>query len=373
MPTELLLPKLSMSMTEGILTAWLKPNGAKVVAGDTLYTVETEKTSMDIESEESGELVHGASPGETYEAGAVVGHIIAPDERRPDGRLAAPSSPTEIAQAPSAPEEAPATPLLATPAARRLARERGIDLMSVTGSGPGGRIQESDIPDVSTNGTRASGMRHAIAQRMVTSLRDTAQFTVCANVAMDAAHGLRLELAQSGVRIGYLELVVAAAARSLRQHGKLNATMVGDAVEIYEHINVGIAVALDEGLVVPVLQNADRLPAAEIGVEIARLARAARGGELGGADYQGGTFTVSSLGGHGVTWFTPILNPPQVAILGIGEATDGVVWREDGTIQRQRTIALSLTVDHRAVDGVPAAMFLSSVAKYLDDPRQLLA
>jgi pyruvate dehydrogenase E2 component (dihydrolipoamide acetyltransferase) len=319
--------------------------------------------------------------------------------------------------------------MLASPLARRVARELGIDLAAVNGTGPGGRIVEADVreaditappvsplvrrdaatlgvdlapvrgsgaggrvtrDDVRNAASRAgaaaagpgvialSGMRGAIASRMVASLHDMAQLTHGFEVSMDAVVALRDQLkrdwtARGGLVPSLNDFVVLAAALALRAHPRLNATVVGDEIHLLSSIDVGMAVALPEGLVVPVIRNADQLSLEQLAARTRELAQAARAGRLALADLEGATFAVTSLGTYGVDFFTPVINPGNVAILGVGRLRDGVRWLDDDRPVRTRVLTLSLTFDHRAVDGAPAAEYLQTVAEVLARPLTLLS
>lgn len=293
----------------------------------------------------------------------------------------------------------------ASPLARRLAKELGVNLANVRGSGPGGRIVKEDVeaaaaaprlrvvPDaVGTNAQRPvsvrppagpqagdkvplRGMRKAIATRMFQSLQSTAQLTMNMDVRMDECVKLREQLiaewAEQGVKPSYTDLVVRAVAKALAQHPRMNSAMGETEITLLESVHVGIAVALDEGLVVPVIRNASALGVKEIAQESARLVRAARDGKLSMDDYAGGTFSVSTLGMFGVDSFTPILNPPQAGILGVNRIREAVGWEGERAVKR-KAMTLSLTWDHRVLDGEPAARFLATVRDLLESPYRLL-
>ncbi|MDE0693979.1 MAG: dihydrolipoamide acetyltransferase family protein [Gammaproteobacteria bacterium] len=454
MPTEIYLVKVGMTMHEGTVEEWYVADGERVEAGAMLYRLETEKVNLDVDAEASGIVRHLAAEGDTLEPGDVVGFIYADGETIPDV-LPRPQPKRDIAvvgEEPSArgsarglpsQEESSAPPLqakpaasktrvAASPAARRLARERGVSLEGVAGSGPGGRIVEGDVPaappaseppkriaaspaarklaaelnvdlanvdgsgprgritreDVQSaadapataqpsagTATRMSAMRRTIAERMHSSLRDTAQLTMDMEVDVTDLVKLRGNLidewADDGVRVTYTDLVLVAAARALIRHPKMNACLSDDAITTYDYAHVGMAVALDEGLIVPVIRDAHEKPLREVARESADLAARARAGSLGLGDLTDGTFTVTSLGMFGVDTFTPILNPPQAGILGVGRIYDGVKWH-DGTPVRTPMLRLSLTWDHRVLDGAPAAEFLAGVREYLEQPYRLL-
>ena len=277
----------------------------------------------------------------------------------------------------------------ASPLAKRLASERGIDLRSVQGTGPGGRIVQSDIENaaitssgaVAVSGPRAGervpvkGMRKTIASRMHQSLQESAQLTMDMEVNMDDVVKMRSSLveewANEGVKPTYTDIVMKAVAKALRAHPMMNSQFLGAEIALMTEINVGMAVALPEGLVVPVVRNVDQLPIKELARETSRLAIAAREGTLGLDDYAGGTFTVTALGMYGVDSFTPIINQPQTGIMGVNRIFDGVEWNVEKPVKTKK-MNLSLTWDHRAVDGAPAAVYLVEVRNLLQSPYRLL-
>ena len=282
----------------------------------------------------------------------------------------------------------------ASPLAKRLAAEKGIDLRTVRGTGPGGRIVQADVDGAVAGGTRAPatarsavdgpkpgeripvrGMRKTIAARMHHSLMESAQLTMDMEVNMDDAVKMRTSLVEEwapvGVKPTYTDLVIKAVAKALQMHPLMNSQFNGDEIVLLEEINVGMAVALPEGLVVSVIRGVDQLSVKELAMETSRLATAARDGSLGLDDYAGGTFTVTALGMYGVDSFTPIINEPQSGILGVNRIYEGLEW--DGeTPVKTRKMNLSLTWDHRTLDGAPAAEFLVDVCKLLAAPYRLL-
>jgi pyruvate dehydrogenase E2 component (dihydrolipoamide acetyltransferase) len=283
-----------------------------------------------------------------------------------------------------------------SPMARKLARELAVDLEQVPGTGPGGRITRDDIEQAAgssgsaaTQTTTASasvpvrqaqtqplkGMRKTIARRMHESLQSMAQLTMDMDVVMDDAVKLRNQLieewADEGLRPTYTDLVIRAAAKALEKHPAMNASLGDNELILHGAINVGMAVALDEGLIVPVVQNADTLAVQSLARETSRLAGAARDGSLTPDDLQGGTFTVTALGMFGVDSFTPIINAPEAGILGVNRIREDLAWDGDRPVKQMR-MKLSLTWDHRVLDGAPAAEFLGTVRDLLESPFRLL-
>jgi len=314
----------------------------------------------------------------------------------PGGRIIEADIPESSVAAP-AEMHASGERIKASPVAKRRARELGVELASVAGTGAGGRITKADVETAATRPAAAvsatapsrtlvkgpaagetiplRGMRKTIANNMYKSLQSTAQLTMNMEVAMDEAVKLRSQLISEweaeGVRPSYTDLVVKAVAKALAMHPRMNSVMGETEISLLEEIHVGIAVALDEGLVVPVIRQPLARDVKSIAIEASRLAEAARNGSLGMDDMHGGTFTVSTLGMFGVDSFTPILNPPQAGILGVNRITDGVGWKGDIPVKR-KVMQLSLTWDHRVLDGEPAARFLATVRDLLEAPYRLL-
>ena len=395
MATEIHLVKVGMTMHEGTVEEWYVGDGERVETGALLYRLETEKVNLDVDAESAGVVKHLVAEGTTLEPGEVVGYIYADGEPIPDvlpkpgpkdvavhEESSVPAKPAPTAERPSGKA---GKRIAASPVARKLAAERGIDLATVVGSGPRGRITKEDVeqaappaahaPAPAANAIPLRGMRKTIAERMFASLRDSAQLTMDMEVAMDDAVKLRQALVAEwegdGVRVTYTDLVLVAVAKSLLRHPAMNAALVDDAIVRFDHAHVGVAVALDEGLIVPVVKDAHDKSLQEVARTSADLAARARQGALTVQDVEGGTFTVTSLGMFGVDGFTPILNPPQAGILGVGRIYDGVRWDGD-TPQREARMRLSLTWDHRILDGAPAAEFLATVRSHLESPFRVL-
>ncbi|MBI4496511.1 MAG: 2-oxo acid dehydrogenase subunit E2 [Chloroflexi bacterium] len=383
MATLIAMPRLGMIMTEGTLARWLKSHGEQVRRGEPIAEIETDKITYEIEAPDAG-LLHQVVPeGVVVAVEGPLAYILAPGEAPPPSAPAA-ATPAATrtavpAQSPSGP--APAGQVRASPVARRLAREHGIDLATIHGSGPGGRIVEADIlrlveeqataapavqaPHAEPKVARRiplTGVRRLIAQRMAESLRTTAQLTL----SLEADAGLLAQVpAVPPARDAALVRVLALA---LREFPVLNSTVRDDAILVLEDINIGVAVSADDLLTVPVVRQADRKPLAEISRELRDLLRKARRNALTLDDLSGGTFTLSNLGPQGIDVFTPILNPPQAGILGVGRVAERPVVR-DGQLTVRPTVWLSLTFDHRVTDGAPAARFLQRVADLLHDPH----
>ncbi len=451
MATEIYLVKAGMTMTEGMVEEWYVPDGGTVEKGQLLYRLETEKINLDVDADASGVVKHAVAVGVTMKPGDVIGHIYAPGEAIPEGAAAKPTVAATVATATAQPVEkkAPATNVtalradgdrvLSSPAARRLAAELGVDFASLIGSGPGGRIVEADVaaaerapaasrgaqsqvkasplakriaaergidlgrvvgtgpggritredveaaPKTAPARTAAAakpgstiplkGMRKTIAARMHESLQNSAQLTMDMDVVMDDAVRLREQLIAEwqpeGIRPTYTDIVLRAVAKALGIHPQMNASFGDNEIVLHGDIHVGMAVAVPEGLVVPVIRDANQLSLKDIAVQAATHATAARDGTLGLDDMAGGTFTVSALGMFGVDSFTPILNSPQAGILGVNHIRDDVAWDGDRPVKQKR-MRLSLTWDHRILDGAPAAEFLATVRDLIQSPYRLL-
>jgi pyruvate/2-oxoglutarate dehydrogenase complex dihydrolipoamide acyltransferase (E2) component len=447
---EVLLPKLGLTMEYGLIEEWLVAPGTVVKPGDPLLRLATDKVDVEVEAEGSGLFHPVVESGAELPPGALIGWLLEAGEAlpgaptvtpAPDGTPAATGTPapagTPTATGAPATTATPAADparngrVFSSPNARRVARERGIDVTLLTGTGPGGRIITADVLDAatapalpgavsplvrrdataagvdlatvagtgpggkvlradvaaatrpapapeSTPGIAAqviplTGMRGVIATRMHASLQEMAQLTLGTEATMDAAMALRAQLKEQWQQAPTItDLVVRAAALALREHPRLNASVHDNAIHVQPEINVGLAVALEEGLMVPVLKRADQLPLSAMAAETRRLAQAARTGKLTLPELEGGTFTVSTLGSFGIDFFTPVISQGQVAILGVGRLRDSVRW-EGTTPVKTQVLTLSITFDHRAVDGAPAAEYLRSVVSHLASPLSLLA
>jgi pyruvate dehydrogenase E2 component (dihydrolipoamide acetyltransferase) len=393
------MPKLGLTMASGTIARWMKRPGEAVREGEPLLEVSTDKISYEVESPASGTLARTVgNDGDEFACGEVIGLIAIAGESETAGAGTAPSAPTAAAVSASPPPaafvEAPrrtvaagnGTRLLASPAARRLARERGVSLASLHGSGPRGRITLSDItlqpppldvtrrdathPDVTLSLSkgelppRLPPSRRAIYRKMTeVGLLPVPQVETVARV--DAVHAL---IARRG-DFGWSAFAVYAAARLLREHAEIRTDASTGAP--FERIDIGIAADTPHGLVVPVVRGADALSLAEIQREIVRLAALARDGALGAHDVGGASFSISNVGPQGVERVAPLPDPPQTAILGIGAATQRPAVVE-GALQAAWMLTCVLAFDHRFIDGAPAARFLAAFARACTDPGLLL-
>lgn len=397
--SQIIMPKLGMAMTAGAVVKWIRRDGESVKKGDPLVVVMSKKITFQVQAPSDGIVHHLAREKESRPVGGIIGYILAPGEAMPEVAPVPVTAPVEAlppaapapaaaalagaapaAAAPAAPPpEVRAPEILASPVARRLAREHGVDLVQVKGTGAGGRITERDVLAF-VEARRApapipsvpfAGVRQAIAQRMMESLQTTAQVTLVTEADVTETVELRERL-RGRFDLTYTDIVVKAVARALRDHPLLNATLAGEEIQVLPEIHIGVAVALEDGLIVPVVRDADRKSLQEVAGETRRLAEGARAGTLTVDEVTGGTFTVTNLGMFEVDGFTPIINPPEAAILGVGRIVEKpAVWR--GEIVRRSLMTLSLTFDHRLVDGAPAAAFLRRVKELVETPALIFA
>lgn len=391
MLTEVRVPKLGMTMKKGTVKRWLVAEGQAVEKGAPLLELMTDKINAVVEAPAGGVLGKVlAAPGTELPVGALLGFIGEPgDSFPPAGEAeAAVASDAESTPAaghrPAAPAREPGDEVAASPAARRRARELGIDIACVPPSAPGKRITSEDVeayaaarqeqtpsPGEIPSGQTVpfTGVRRVVAERLQASLQTMAQVTISHEAE---AGGLVARLRQlragfeeaTGVRLTYTDLLVFEVARLLPDHSMLNSTLEGDRIVISDSVHMGVAVALEDGLIVPVVRDAHRKTLAEIARERAELAARATAGQLRLEEIEGGTFTISNLGAFGADAFTPIVNPPQCAILGVGRVLEKPVV-VGGEVQVRPTVWLSLTFDHRLVDGAPAARFLAALGERL--------
>ena len=375
MAHEVLLPQWSMGMQDGELLRWLKAPGDAVTAGEVLAEVEASKTVGEVVADRDGVLLAVlVQPGQVVPVRTVLGVIGAPGERYegPTPRGATPTAGAPSQPASPALNTAPGTRVEATPVARKLARDRGLELTDIAGSGPGGRIVEADVRAALARPQTADdagsytlrGRRAVIARRMVQSLAGSAQLTLTRELDVTALAAARADL---GVSWG--EALAHGVARTLPAHPHLNGIVEGDRVTLAADVNLGVAVALDDGLVTPVIRGAHTLSLTDLADASRTLAQQARAGTLRDADTTGASFTISNLGAYGVDAFTPIIAPPQIAILGLGRVREVPARDGDALVWRQSLVA-SLTFDHRVTDGAPAALFLRDLATFLATPAR---
>ena len=384
MATSVVMPALEMAQETGRLVAWRKHEGEAVSKGELLMDVETDKAVVEVEAEADGVLAGvRAREGDVITVGQTIAWIVAPGEPVPvedrpprGGRQAV--EPAPKADRPSAPAAAPgaaAERALMSPRARRLAAERGIDLSDVRGSGPGGAVLATDVVTSGAAPAEDPGDTwRVMAERVTASWTTVPQFFVARDVDADALVDWRKRLAAEAevtAEITYTDLLVALVARSLRRHPRLNARWIDGTIRHHDEINIGVATAVERGLVVPVLHGADRLPLRELAARRQALVERARAGRLRPADLVGGTFTISNLGMYHVHAFTAIVNAPQAAILAVGRIADRVVAHEGRPAVRPQ-MSVTLSCDHRVVDGARAAAFLADLASAIEHPESVL-
>ena len=441
-----IMPKWGLTMKEGKITRWLKQEGESVAPGEALFEVETDKITNTVEAPASGVLFQIVVPaGNVAPVQAVVG-VIAESGETPDrvagGAVQAAAVPKEAKDA-SVPAAAGGEFVPATPAARKLAKELGVDLGAVQGTGPGGRVTEKDVQDFKDSGPAINaspqaiefarahgidlsdipgtgpggkvtkvdilramqpqaapkpaggapaasapvpaeakvvpmeGIRRLIAENMKASLNNAAQLSVFVETDVTAMVALRdLFLARNtknpDYRLSYNDIISYAVCRALKKHPMMNSTQTGDSIYLHQHVNLGVAVALDNGLIVPNVKNADTLGLDALAAAVRDVAGRARKGGLTMDEISGGTFTITNVSMLGMDGFTPILNPPETGILGVGRVVEkpGVF---EGEICVRKYMTLSLTFDHRVTDGAPAMTFLRYLADLLEQPVLMLA
>ena len=423
MDEVVLMPRLSDTMTEGVIAGWQKNVGDTVKKGEVLADIETDKATMELESYKDGILLYqGAKAGEKIlvndllcvigAAGTNVDAIVAAVK---NGATAAVPAATAPAASPAtvpasiAPAQATAAApvaqvvvnegrIFASPLARKMAEERGIDLKYVKGTGDNGRITKFDIDGyvpaaasatqavsaaapaiqtgpagvVSFEDQPVSQMRKTIARRLSESLFTAPHFYITMTIDMDAAVAARAKINEvAPVKISFNDMVVKATALSLKQHPKINSSWLGDTIRTNHHVNIGIAVAVDEGLLVPVVRFADTKSLSEIGVTVKGFAQKAKDKKLQPADWEGSTFTISNLGMFGVDEFTAIINPPDACILAVGGIAQVPVVK-NGQVVPGNVMKVTLSCDHRVVDGAAGAAFLQTLKSLLEEPLRML-
>ncbi len=382
MASRVIMPKLTDSMEEGVVVKWRKAEGERVESGDVLAEIETDKAVMDLEAFASGTLLKILVPeGTTVPSGTLIGVIGESDEDIRDilagaqPSAARPSAPRPSPAAVASPEE----DKLASPRVRTLARERGIDLKTVKGSGPGGRIVERDLepflPKKEQPTVREiplTQMRKAIVRMTTQSKAPVPHFYV--TIEADMAQGLRVieesKKAAASSPISINHLLIAAAARALRQHPGLNASFAGETIRIFSSIDIGIAVALEEGLIVPVLRDCGSKTLTQIAEAERALVARARSRDLSPEEYTGATFLISNLGKFDVESFSAVILPPAATALAVGSVREVPVVR-DGRVEVGHRMMLTLSCDHRVIDGAVAAQFLQTFKQALERARDL--
>jgi pyruvate dehydrogenase E2 component (dihydrolipoamide acetyltransferase) len=363
MVTKVVMPKLSLTMKEGTVGKWYKKQGDTIEKGEPIVEVISEKATYDLEAPTSGTLRKIlVEAGVDAPVDAVLALITAPDETISETE-------TQAEEKLHATEEAE-NRALASPAAKRLAKEHGIELSTIKGSGPEGRISEEDVNRFieETKGVLPrvkeiiplSGFKKTSAERVSLSFRTAPHSTLMMEVDVSKAKEVHEKLG-----VSYTAILAEATAKALREYAIINSTLEGDQIKVFENVNVGVAVATKQGLIVPVIHDADKKSLKEIDSLISELTEKVRLGKLTKEELSGGTFTITNLGMYGVDFFTPIINPPEAAILAVGKVTEKPVV-VNGQIEVKPMMMLSLSYDHRIVDGAPAAEFLQKIKEKIE-------
>jgi pyruvate dehydrogenase E2 component (dihydrolipoamide acetyltransferase) len=404
------MPALSPTMTEGKLVKWLKKEGDKVSSGQAIAEVETDKSNLEVEAYDDGVLARiVVQEGQMAKVGAPIAFLAGKGGAKAAAPAQAPAPAAPKAEAPKAaapaqaaapaPKAAPvSTPggrLRASPLAKRMARERGLDLSQVQGSGPYGRIVKSDIEKALTQAPAAAAprapaaaaaapgvrpepkavpvttMRKVISQRMAEVKPGVPHFYLSVDVEMDSALKIREEAKALESKVSVNDIIVKASAMALRRYPKMNVSLHGDSILHFETVDVGIAVAIEDGLITPIIRDADKKGLSAISAEARDLAERARKRGLKPHEYTGGSLTVSNLGMYGIDSFIAVINPPQAAILAVGSVSDKVVVR-DGQMVVRKLMTVTLSGDHRVIDGAIGAEYLRELKALLEHPMRLL-
>ena len=391
MAVSIVMPRLGDFMTEGTVTAWAKSSGDEVKQGEVLAEIETEKVNYDLEATESGIFHPMVDEGATVPVDGLLGYLLAQGETPPEASTPQPAAavPTPQAGAPPrpAPARAPGEVVPSTPGARRLAANLSVEIARVTPTGPRGRVVEADVrlfaeiretapqpaaPAGLPTPSRTvplQGIRKAIADHMRRSISSTAQLTFALEVDVTEAQRLRRDVSKGREQaVALAHVLIKACAEALKRVPLLNTVLSDGKILHFDEINIGVAVALKEGLIVPVLRNVESKDIYQVSKETAELGNKARDGKLSTDEAVGGTFTISVLGS--VDAFTPILSQGQSAILGVGRSVEKPVARQ-GEVAIREMMTLSLTVDHQVIDGAVAAGFLRRLQQLIERPAPL--
>lgn len=418
------MPKLSDTMTEGVVAEWHKKVGDTVKSGELLAEIETDKATMEFESFFDGVLLHiGVEKGKAVpvnvllavigQAGEDISAVIAnagtavaaepkvEEKKAPVAEVKAEEKAVEAAPVKAVAEKAPVSTvsnvsssgrILASPLAKKLAEERGVDLSFITGTGEGGRITKRDVDHYvpydapASNGRAFSGpsqaesftdepisqMRKTIARRLAESKFTAPHFYLTISLDMDNAIAARKTMnSQEGVKVSFNDMVIKAVAMSLKKHPAINSAWLGDVIRRNDHVHIGVAVAVDEGLLVPVVRFADTKGFTQIGEEVRVFAQKAKDKKLQPSDWEGNTFTISNLGMFGIEQFTAIVNPPDSCIMAVGGISQVPVVK-NGQVVPGNVMKITLSCDHRVVDGASGAAFLQTFKQYMENPVMML-
>jgi pyruvate dehydrogenase E2 component (dihydrolipoamide acetyltransferase) len=400
------MPKMSDTMTEGVLAKWHKKVGDKVKSGDLVAEVETDKATMDFESFQEGTILYiGVEEGKAVPVDAIIAVLgkegedfkslltESPAAATPAAPVAA--APAAIVEASPVAAPAAATPTVistssdarvkASPLAKKIAQEKGINLNQISGSAENGRITKKDVENFKGGASvpafvgvekytevPVSQMRKTIAKRLSESLFTAPHFYLKMNIEMSSAMEARKIINDvAPVKISFNDLVLKAVALSLKQHPKVNSSWLGDKIRYNEHVNIGVAVAVEDGLLVPVVRFADGKALSQISTEVKTFVQKAKDKKLQPADWEGSTFTISNLGMFGIDDFTAIINPPDACILAVGGIQEQAVIK-NGQVVPGNVMKVTLSCDHRVVDGATGAAFLQTLKQFLEEPMRML-
>lgn len=406
MAFEVCMPQLGLTMEEGTVSQWIKHEGDAVKTGDVLLEITTDKLTNEVTSEHDGVLLKiVAQEGEDIPVKGLLCYVGQPGEAvgdAPAAAAAAPAAPAAAAPVP-APVAAGGARIRISPLARKTAAKLGVDVSGIVGSGPSGRIRQQDVlaaakapkaaapvaaepapaaKPVSKTGlelmegdtvSKLAGMRKVVAQRMLQSHTEIPPVTQ--NTKVDVTELMKFRkmlLAETGNKYSVNDLILKATAKCLRQHPEVLVSLDGDQVIQRAHVNLGMAVALDAGLIVPVIRDADRMGLDALSAAAKDLASRAKGNKLTPDEYKGSTFSVSNLGMFGIETFTPIVNQPDAAILGVCAVEDELVMDDEGNISKHQVMRLSFTYDHRLIDGAVAAKFVMALRDLLEKPMSII-
>lgn len=399
------MPKLSDTMTEGVVAKWHKKVGDTVKSGDLLADIETDKATMEFESFQEGVLLYqGVNEGGTAAVDSILA-ILGKSGEDISALLSGDSAPAmaaapvkaETASAAPAPVSAPVVPaasgdsrVKASPLAKSIAKEKGIDLQSITGSGDGGRIVKRDLENLTASARPAavstvvsgaesfeevpvSQMRKTIARRLAESKFSAPHFYLTIDLDMDQAIVARKQINEvSDTKVSFNDIVIKAAAMALKKHPKVNASWLGDKIRYNHHVHIGVAVAIEDGLVVPVIRFADQKPLSAINAEVKNYAGKAKEKKIQPSDMEGNTFTISNLGMFGIEEFTAIINPPDSCIMAVGAIREVPVIKNGQVVPGNR-MKVTLSCDHRSVDGATGSAFLQTFRQYVESPVLMLS
>lgn len=412
------MPKMSDTMTEGVLAKWHKKVGDKVKSGDLVAEVETDKATMDFESFQEGTILYiGVKEGEAVPVDNIIAILGKEGEdfqslledKKPEAKTEAKEAPAKKEEAtksaaPATAKEEEAAPaaessddrIKASPLAKKIAQEKGIDLSQVPGSADNGRITKKDVENFKGSAKAAapaaattiniptfvgeekytevpvSQMRKTIAKRLSESMFTAPHFYLTMTIDMSSAMNARTKMNEySPVKISFNDMVLKAVAVALKQHPKVNSSWLGDKIRYNEHVNIGVAVAVDEGLLVPVVRFADGKSLSHISAEVKTFAQKAKDKKLQPSDWEGSTFTISNLGMYGIDQFTAIINPPDACILAVGGIQEVPVVK-NGQVVPGNVMKVTLSCDHRVVDGATGSAFLQTLKSLLEEPVRIL-